>query len=532
MTRDYSSFFTGPGAAAPRAASPLETLGWQPFFAQQSSVDELAATPPVRVVEVHRNGLHVMGDGIDAVIPPRPDATAGDWLLLDRARPRDSRLLARKSLLKRRAPGSDRQVQLIAANIDTAFIVTSCNADFNIARLERYVALAFEADIAPVILLTKSDLCDDPEAYASRAAAISDRVPVVTLDARGPEPVAKLAPWCGKGQTVAFLGSSGIGKSTLTNALAGEEGAPVLGHPDPEAPGPATGSAASSQPDPEPVRSGGSGPGRRQLLVDPDADATARPRLSENGRAPVSDRPASSEVTEQRRAPPQDVGSRQSPRLDEVASRQPSSPQGIASRQPPRPDAAAFRQFPTPQGATSRQPVPTQTIAPQSSATQPIATQPIATRPAAAPPIATRPAAPPPIATQPIREDDAKGRHTTTRRQLHPVPSGCLVLDTPGMRELQLTDAATGIDDLFADISDLAARCRFGDCRHDTEPGCAVSAAIEGGTLDPDRLRRWRKLLAEDAHNSASLAERRRRDRAFGKMVREVQAMKPRNRRS
>jgi ribosome biogenesis GTPase len=90
---------------------------------------------------VHRSGLQVAGDGIDETIPPGPDATVGDWLLLDRARPRSSRVLERKSLIKRRAPGTGREVQLIAANIDTVFVVTSCNADFNVARLERYVAL-------------------------------------------------------------------------------------------------------------------------------------------------------------------------------------------------------------------------------------------------------------------------------------------------------------------------------------------------------------------------------------------------------
>ncbi len=134
------------------------------------------------------------------------------------------------------------------------------------------------------------------------------------------------------------------------------------------------------------------------------------------------------------------------------------------------------------------------------------------------------------IATRDIREDDAKGRHTTTRRELHMVPGGCLVLDTPGMRELQLTDAADGLADLFNDIETLAAACRFTDCRHDGEPGCAVQAAIDGGTLDAARLARWRKLQAEDAFNSASLAERREKDREFGKLIRRVMKEKHRDR--
>jgi ribosome biogenesis GTPase len=263
-------------------------------------------------------------------------------------------VLERLSLLKRRAPGTDRQIQLIAANIDTVFVVSSCNQDFNIARLERYIALAFEAGIAPVIVLTKSDLATDPESYVGQAQAISKAVPVVTLDARGEEPGEKLTDWCKPGRTVAFLGSSGVGKSTLTNALSGTQD----------------------------------------------------------------------------------------------------------------------------------------------------------------------------IATQTIREDDAKGRHTTTHRQLHAVPGGCLVLDTPGMRELQLTDAAAGINDLFSDLIKLASRCRFTDCRHETEPGCAVQAALEDGSLEAGRLARWRKLKAEEAFNSASLAERRSKDRAFGKMVRSVMKQK------
>lgn len=356
MARDYSAFLPPriKGGGPERQLSPLETLGWHPFFAAQIDADELVETPPVRIVEVHRGALHVIGDGIDETIPSLPDATVGDWVLLDRRHPQSSRVLDRKSLVKRRAPGTDRQVQLIAANIDTVFIVSSCNQDFNIARIERYLALAFEADVTPVIILTKADLVSDAQSYVDRARAISELVPIVTLDARGEEPAEKLKDWCKPGRTVAFLGSSGVGKSTLTNALAGT----------------------------------------------------------------------------------------------------------------------------------------------------------------------------PSIATQPIREDDAKGRHTTTRRELHRVPGGCLMLDTPGMRELQLTDAAGGIDDVFADLHALSARCRFNDCRHETEPGCAVLEAIARGDIEEARLGRWRKLKAEEAFNSASLAERRIRDKAFGKMVRQVKKAK------
>ena len=356
MTRDYSRFLphASPHGRSQPHATLLETLGWQAFFAQQTGADELAETPPARIVEAHRNSLRVAGDGIDEIIPPLAGATVGDWVLLARDRPQASRVLERKSLIKRRAPGTDRQVQLIAANVDTALIVSSCNQDFNIARLERYISLAFEADITPVIVLTKADLSGDTEDYIERAQTICDLVPVIALDARSGEPSEKLKDWCRPGQTIVFLGSSGVGKSTLTNALLGAEL----------------------------------------------------------------------------------------------------------------------------------------------------------------------------IATQGIREDDAKGRHTTTRRQLHLIPGGCLVLDTPGMRELQLADTASGIGDLFSDIRALSEGCRFNDCQHQSEPGCAVREAIERGEIDAARLNRWRKLMAEDAFNSASLAERRERDKAFGKMVRQVKKQK------
>lgn len=358
MTRDYSKF-TLPSAqtsAVPRARSMTEQLGWQPFFSQQIDLDALRQTPPVRVIEVHRNALHVIGDAVDMDIPTLPDVAVGDWLLLNRDHPSESRVLERKSLLKRRAPGTERLMQMIAANIDTVFIVSSCNADFNVARLERYIALCFEAQITPIIVLTKVDMVEDAADYVAKATAISDLVAVITLDARGEEPREKLAEWCKPGKTVAFLGSSGVGKSTLTNALAG-------------------------------------------------GDA---------------------------------------------------------------------------------------------------------------------------IETGAIREDDAKGRHTTTRRQLHLVPEGCVVLDTPGMRELQLTDVAAGIDEVFADLAALATQCRFKDCQHQTEPGCALRQAVEAGEVDQARLNRWHKLSAEEAFNSASLSERRMKDRAFGKMVK--RAMKQKNR--
>ena len=123
------------------------------------------------------------------------------------------------------------------------------------------------------------------------------------------------------------------------------------------------------------------------------------------------------------------------------------------------------------------------------------------------------------ISTQSIRENDDKGRHTTSARKLHRLPSGGWLLDTPGMRELQLTDVQHGLDDVFDEIARLAQSCRFRDCRHNVEPGCAVRAAIERGELDESRLQRWMKLGAEEAVNTKSLVERRAKDRAFGKMT-------------
>jgi ribosome biogenesis GTPase / thiamine phosphate phosphatase len=126
------------------------------------------------------------------------------------------------------------------------------------------------------------------------------------------------------------------------------------------------------------------------------------------------------------------------------------------------------------------------------------------------------------IATQGIREDDDKGRHTTTGRAMHRLPAGGWLVDTPGMRELQLTDVKSGLDEVFADVVAVAQGCRFSDCQHQAEPGCAIQAAIAAGELEVDRVKRWRKLAAEEAYNSESLAERRARSRAFSKMARKA----------
>ncbi len=341
----------------------LTALGWSAFFSAQMEHDEIDSTTPVRVLSVHRGELDIVGEGLQLRIQTsladaddEAGATVGDWLLLDSDDHTVRRRLERKSLFKRRAAGADRRVQLIAANVDTLFIVSSCNADFNVARLERYLALAREAEVTPVIVLTKADGTETPEAFVRDASALMAGLMVEVLDARDADSVASLAPWFGPGQTVALVGSSGVGKSTLVNTLMGSDQ----------------------------------------------------------------------------------------------------------------------------------------------------------------------------IATQEIREDDAKGRHTTTARTLHRLPGNGWVLDTPGMRALQMTDVRSGLDEVFADITDAAATCKFSDCQHVAEPGCAVLAAIDDGTITPDRLKRWRKLIAEDAYNKESIADRRTRERSFGKMIKEVTKGKPR----
>lgn len=350
MSPDYSQFMPGASAADVKLTG-LAALGWQPFFAQQSDIEEMETTPPVRVTQVHRSGLTAIGEAGTVTIPTGPEATVGDWLMYNVQLPTSSRILERKSLIKRRAAGHDRSVQLIAANLDTAFIVTSCNRDFNVARLERYIALVLEAEVDPAIVLTKPDETEAPQDFLDEARNISDLVPVVMLDARGDEALTKLASWCKPGKTVAFIGSSGVGKSSLSNALAKTKD----------------------------------------------------------------------------------------------------------------------------------------------------------------------------IETRAVREDDARGRHTTTHRHLHFVPSGCAVLDTPGMRELQLTDVAAGVGELFADLAELAGRCKFRDCAHETEPGCAITAAVTAGEVDPVRLARWKKLVAEDRHNSDTLAQRKSRDKALHKTIKTIQ---------
>jgi len=331
----------------------LADLGWRPFFQQQLSIEEWYDARPARIVEQHRSGFDAVserGQHTLAVTATMPALTAGDWVLLDPDF-RFVRALERQSSFRRRAAGSKPSEQLVAANIDTAFIVCSLNEDYNLSRLERYLSLVHQAGSEPVVVLSKKDLCPDPDALVEAVQALDCRLCVVAVDSLARETVEILRPWCQPGSTVVLLGSSGVGKSTLANTLCGQQ--------------------------------------------------------------------------------VQDTGE--------------------------------------------------------------------------------------------IREDDAKGRHTTTRRSLLTLPAGGLLLDTPGMRELQLADCAEGVTATFADVEEFARQCRFGDCRHENEPGCAVRTALDCGELEERRLANYRKLQREQALNSASLAERRARERARGRYYHKVQ---------
>lgn len=354
--------------SVPDGGLTLEQLGWSGFFQRQLTDAERLDAVPGRVFGVERKTLTVMVDGGSVEVAlggrwfqlePEERPAIGDWVLLDAGRTTIRRLLERKSLLKRMAVGREREVQLMAANVDTAFLVTSCNEEFNPSRLERYLALVLDAGVEPVVVLTKADTAEDPDAFVDAVRALKRDLAVELVDARDPDTLAGVRAWCAPGQTVALLGSSGVGKSTLVNSLFGEA---------------------------------------VQL-------------------------------------------------------------------------------------------------------------------------------------TRAIREDDAKGRHTTTQRSIHVLPDGALLVDNPGMRELALADVDLAVGELFEDVEALARRCRFRDCRHEAEPGCAVREALESGELDPRRLESYRKLARDEARHNETAAQSRARFRAFGRRIRQVKQEKDKHNR-
>ncbi len=330
----------------------LHQLGWQAFFQQQLNLEEFEQAIIARVIGHHRSESRVLSPQGEFTLPrltSMPDLVLGDWLLLG-VEGQFQRLLERKSLFARKAAGAKVERQLIASNVDSVFIVSSLNQDFNLSRIERYLALAYEAQVEPIVVLTKADLCPHSEQLAEQVRGLDPLLCVEVVNGLSSQCQTQLMPWCGAGKTVSMLGSSGVGKSTLVNALLGEN---------------------------------------IQL-------------------------------------------------------------------------------------------------------------------------------------TSGIREDDSKGRHTTTSRSMHFMTNEAVLIDTPGMRELQLADCEQGVKRAFAEIDALAAECKFQDCQHGAEPGCAVLAAIESGELDSRRLVNYRKLLAEQAYNQSSFVEQRQKAKQFGKMVKSV----------
>ena len=308
---------------------------------------------PARVVGEHRGRYQIVCDAGAGFATLRGGAyyyggetfpTVGDFVLLAWQQAGDSaimRTLPRRSCFARRDPTPGRVAQAVAANFDTVLVAQSLNQDFNLSRLERTLALALQSGGAPVILLTKADLCADAQPYLAAVRQRFPDVPALAVSAATGAGMAGLAPYLAPGRTLVILGSSGVGKSSLINALLGQ-----------------------------------------------DAQATAA-----------------------------------------------------------------------------------------------------------------------------IRAQDGKGRHTTTARQLLMLPGGAMIIDTPGMREMGLLFAREGLRDSFAPVEELIGRCRFSNCTHTCEPGCAVRAALASGTLDAGLWQRYQALTAE-SDRAAQLAAKHEKNEA------------------
>ncbi|HEX7312282.1 MAG TPA: ribosome small subunit-dependent GTPase A [Gaiellaceae bacterium] len=313
----------------------LESLGWDASFADEFRPFEHDGLAPARVAVEHRSEYVVYSQHgeLRAELTGRlrhgdEHPAVGDWVAVaprpDEGRATIHAVLPRRSAFVRKVAWAETKPQVVAANVDVAFVVAGLDLNYNVRRIERYLTLAWESGAQPVVLLTKADLCEDVESRVYEVESVAFGVPVHPVSAPHGDGVDTVRSYVPPGRTAALLGSSGVGKSTLVNALVGTE-----------------------------------------LL-----------------------------------------------------------------------------------------------------------------------------------AVREIRED-GRGRHTTSHRQLVPLPEGGLVLDTPGMRELQLWDADSGIEAAFQDLESLAAECRFADCAHRREPGCAVRAALANGTLEMERFESWRKLQRE-----------------------------------
>jgi len=344
--------------------SKLTRLGWSPFFDAQAHSDGMPLRY-ARIVEEQRGVYRIAGDvegWAEVGGRFRHEATTaadfpavGDWVGI-RVQGSDvqgsgfviDRLLSRRSVLSRAAAGERVEQQVLAANVDTVFLVSALTQELNVRRIERYLTMVWDAGAVPVVLLNKADLTPDAAAEAEAIRARLPLIDVVTVSALQDAGVDALAPYLRPAQTIALLGSSGVGKSTLVNRLLGRDALRV--------------------------------------------------------------------------------------------------------------------------GAA--------------------------------------------------RESDGKGRHTTTSRQLVELPGGALLIDTPGMRELQLWSDGSAVDGAFDDVAALAAECRFADCAHGGEPGCAVQAAIGAGSLEADRLANYQRLARETAfedrkHDKAAAAEHNRQWKAM-----------------
>jgi ribosome biogenesis GTPase / thiamine phosphate phosphatase len=343
----------------------LDQLGWSAAFATDHAPHAAVGREPARIMAEDRGSYVVRtadGERRAAITgrfrhetggDPSAFPAVGDWVAIDGG-PDDGAIhavLPRRTSIVRQAPGNRTAAQVVGANVDVVFIVVSLNLDLNLRRLERYLAVAWESGAEPVVVLSKADLVDDPTPLLAEVERIAIGAAILTVSAIDGRGLDEIRARIGSGRTVAFVGSSGVGKSTLLNRLAGE------------------------------VRA----------------------------------------------------------------------------------------------------------------------------------------------AVKEIREDDARGRHTTTRRQLHILPEGGLVLDTPGMRELALWDP-DGVEQSFPDIDELVTTCRFGNCRHNGEPGCAIAAALTSGSLEASRYEAWQKLEREARHqlrrvDGLARAEERRKWKAIGKAV-------------
>jgi ribosome biogenesis GTPase / thiamine phosphate phosphatase len=316
----------------------LKDFGWSSFF--ESQFPDGPALVPARVVEeligFHRvraaqgEYLAEIAGKVRYQAEERDDLPAvGDWVAItprpDEGRARIECILPRLTKLSRKIAGRELSEQIVATNLDTGFVVSALNREFNPRRIERYLALVWDSGARPVVLLNKADLCAEAAACAADVESISLGAPVHLLSALRGTGLEALRKYLTPGETIAFVGSSGVGKSTIIKALSGAES----------------------------------------------------------------------------------------------------------------------------------------------------------------------------LRVQPVREDDDRGRHTTSSRQMIFLPDGGMVIDTPGMRELQLWDNESGLAKAFEDIETLALDCRFRDCGHRGEPGCAVEAAIQKGQLEPERLENHSKLQAE-----------------------------------